>query len=215
MTEFKLGRIIEHDARSLDFPAAKAAKLVDVDHTRYGSIFDQGNVGACVGNAIAGALMTAPLWNGQWAFTEKDALAIYSAATKLDNAPGSYLPDDTGTSGLAGCKAAKKLGYITAYHHAFGLQHALEALVVQPVVIGVGWYDSFFKPLKSGELVISPDAQVAGGHEIEMNKLVVKDSQAWIVNSWGDWGLKGHAWFSFDTLDRLLHEQGDCTVPVR
>jgi hypothetical protein len=212
---YALGRIVEHDERSLQFSAARATKLVDVEHVRHAAPFDQGQLGSCTGNAIAGALMTEPLWNSKWALTEKDAVTLYEKATTLDDAPGSYPPDDTGSSGLAACKAAKALGYITAYHHAFGLQHALEALVLQPVITGITWYESMFTPTAAGECVISANSEIAGGHELELNKLVVKDQQVWFVNSWGSsWGVSGRGWFSFDTFERLLSEQGDVTVPV-
>ncbi len=65
------------------------------------------------------------------------------------------------------CRAAKQLGMITAYHHAFGLQHALQALVLRPVITGINWYTSFDTPdPQSGVVAIAPGATVRGGHEI-------------------------------------------------
>ena len=54
------------------------------------------------------------------------------------------------------CQAAKALGYITRYEWAFGLDHALGALMLGPVLIGTVWYDLMFETTDNGELVISP-----------------------------------------------------------
>jgi len=77
---------------------------------------------------MASALMTDPLWRKGRKLDEVQARILYGMATKLDGLPGEFPPDDTGSSGLGAAKAAKALGYISAYHHAFGLDHALAAL---------------------------------------------------------------------------------------
>lgn len=208
----RLGRHVEHDEASKQFPAARSALATTVHHRR-SKPFDQGDLGSCTGNAMAGALDTAPFTHAH--LGERTAVKLYELATTLDDVPGSYPPDDTGSSGLAVCKAAKQLGYISAYHHAFGLQHALEALVVAPVIIGIVWYDSFDEPALDGELVISPNAQVRGGHEIEVNRLDVESKMIGGYNSWGSsWGVDGQWIMSWATFDDLLGNQGDVTVPV-
>jgi hypothetical protein len=83
---------------------------------------------------MAGALMTEPLWRKGRKLDEVQARILYGMATKLDGLPGTFPPDDTGSSGLGVAKAAKALGYISAYHHAFGLEHALAALTLGPVI---------------------------------------------------------------------------------
>lgn len=209
----RLGRHIEHDETSKQFPAARASTLVTTMHHRRSGPFDQGNLGSCTGNAMAGVLDTEP-----WHHThlgERTALKLYELATQLDGYPGTYPPDDTGSSGLAVCKAAKQLGYISAYHHAFGLQHALEALVVAPVIIGIDWYDSFDTPEADGELVISPNAQVRGGHELEVWGIDVDHQMILGEQSWGDWGpLHGKWLMSWATFGDLLGNSGDVTVPI-
>jgi hypothetical protein len=47
---------------------------------------------------MTGALGTDPLWNSAWKLDEKAAVTLYEAATRLDNIPGHYEPDDTGSS---------------------------------------------------------------------------------------------------------------------
>jgi len=49
--------------------------------------FDQGALGSCTGNAMAGVLMTDPIWVPGRNLTEVDAVKLYKAATKLDNVP--------------------------------------------------------------------------------------------------------------------------------
>jgi hypothetical protein len=207
----RLGRHIEHDQRSRAFPAARAPKVVSVAHTRHCPPFDQGETGSCTGNAEAGVLMTDPTFVTGRSLTEADAVVLYEKATHLDRITGSYPPDDTGSSGLAVMKAAKALGYITGYRHAFGLQHALEALVLAPVITGVSWYEGFDSPNSDGTVKIS--GSVRGGHEFEV---VAIDADAHTVracNSWGTgWGDHGYFQFSWDTWDQLLEERGDVTV---
>src|ERR1700730_1472287 len=132
----RLGRHVRHDPRSWDYQAPRAPRVVDVAHKRECPPFDQGKLGSCTGNAEAGLLMTQPLFTAARVLGETDAVGLYSEATRLDRIRGTYPPDDTGSSGLAVMKAAKLKGYISGYAHAFGLQHALEALVLSPVITG-------------------------------------------------------------------------------
>ena len=207
----RLGRHIEHDTRSLAFPAARAVELVSVAHERHCPPFDQGDTGSCTGNAEAGLLMTDPLFVDGRVLTEADAVVLYERATHLDDIPGSYPPDDTGSSGLAAMKAAKELGYITGYRHAFGLQHSLEALVLAPVITGVSWYEGFDEPSKNGTVEIA--GSVRGGHEFAVVGIDTDARTVRACNSWGpDWGDHGYFQFSWDTWDQLLHERGDVTV---
>jgi hypothetical protein len=212
--ELRLGRHIEHDERSKNFPAERAPAPKSVMYQRHCAAFDQGHLGACTGNAMAGLLMTTPYWTPSRNFTEKDAVRLYSLATQLDNVPGAYPPDDTGSTGLAVAKAAKKDGYVTSYQHAFGLDHLLGALSLKPGILGIHWYTSFDTPKPDGECPLTPSATIRGGHEVEMFGLDVAQRRVWCYQSWGPtWGgLKnGTFWFSFDTMTRLLAEHGDAT----
>jgi hypothetical protein len=207
----RLGRNVDHDERSRGFPAM-VAPLRTVRHERHCPPYDQGELGSCTGNAMAGALMTEPLYQQGRDLGEKDAVELYAAATRLDRYPGVYPPDDTGSSGLAVAKAAKREGYIASYRHAFGLQQALGALVVGPVISGVKWYSSFDHPLPTGEVRRTAEAYLRGGHEIEVNGIDVENRRVWCVQSWGPtWGGLGDGtfWLSWDTWDALLQEQGD------
>lgn len=210
----RLGRHVEHDPRSLAYSAGTAA-LRTVKYKRHGKPFDQGDLGSCTGNAIAGALMTEPFWVSGRTLTENDAVRLYGKATKLDFIIGAYPPNDTGSTGLAVAKAARKEKLISGYAHAFGVNQALGALSLAPCIAGSGWYDSFDRPRSSGECAITASASVRGGHEYELFGLDVERRRVWCYQSWGPtWGALGDGtfWYSFDTFDRLLNEQGDVTT---
>jgi hypothetical protein len=109
---------------------------------------------------------TEPLFKGGNLLTEADALAIYSAATRIDPSPGEYPPNDTGSNGLSVAKVAKKLGLIGSYTHAFGLDHFIGALQLSPVLLGIHWYQDMFTPDAKG--FVHPGGTLAGGHEINL-----------------------------------------------
>jgi hypothetical protein len=211
----RLGRLIQHDPRSRDYPAARSTgPLRKVNWARSGSAFDQGTLGSCTGNAIAGCLNTAPFHlKYHRRFTEADAVSIYALATTLDPFPGTYPPDDIGSSGLAACQAAQKLGYIAGYQHAFGIEHALEALQLGPVITGVDWYSAFDRPDSRGQVRIAGD--VRGGHEVEAYGYDPATDLVFFWNSWGrTWGLRGRFCMTSRTWAELLANRGDVTVPV-
>jgi hypothetical protein len=209
------GRHIEHDIESRRFPA-ETAPLRSVTHQHYGAVLDQGQLGSCTGNAAAQAMNTAPLYDGKRRLlTEQDAVAIYSWATHHDSCAGVYPPDDTGSSGLAVAKALKKLGLITGYHHAFGLDHTLGALILGPVIIGTAWTERMETPDTNGTIHYSPEDAVVGGHETCLVGIDVERRRVRGLNSWSTaWGDGGFYWLSFDDLGALLADRGDATVLI-
>jgi hypothetical protein len=189
----RLGRHVEHDPRSREFPfrlAAGTPTIRRVVHRHYG-VLDQGGLGSCTGNAAAGALNTVPLHRkGGRVWDEDEAVAVYERATVLDTFPGEYPPDDTGSSGLAAAKACAWLGLISGYRHAFGITDALAALMAGPVITGVNWYEAFDQP------------DTADG-----------EGTVLAVNSWGrGWGRNGRFTFSTAMWAQLLAEDGDATI---
>lgn len=209
-----LGRLLEHDPASKRYPAAmSAAPLQKVMWPRSGPPFDQRGR-SCTGNAIAGVLNTAPYHRPRTRrLTEDKAMEIYGLATVLDEFPGQFPPDDTGSSGLAACKAAKQLGLISAYRHAFGIEHALAALQLGPVITGVDWFNGFDQPGKRGLVEIS--GIVRGGHEFEVYGYDPLHDLVWCWQSWGPkWGYHGRFCMTTNTWRELLARDGDVTVPT-
>jgi len=210
----RLGRHINHDPRSRNFAFTAPTPIVTTTHMRFMPILDQGSVGSCTGNATVGALGTTPLWEvlpARTPLTEAEALILYSDATKIDSAVGSYPPDDTGSDGLSVAKVALRRGLISAYAHAFTLQDALSALMTGPVITGVGWYEGFDSPDANGLVAIS--GNVRGGHEFVVYAVDATAKTVTAANSWGtSYGKEGCFTFSWDTWQRLMDEQGDVTV---
>ena len=212
----RLGRHINHDPRSRAYGvSAKAATISSVLHPRVVPIFDQGDVGSCTGNAAVGALGTAPLFatlpENHPVLDEAEAVAVYSAATKVDNFRGSYPPDDTGSDGLSVAKVLKSLGLISGYQHAFSLTDALTALQKYPGITGVNWYEGMDSPDSHGLVKVS--GQVRGGHEFEVVGMDVDTRTVRCANSWGTgYGDNGFFTLTWSDFERLLGEQGDFTV---
>jgi hypothetical protein len=222
----RLGRHVRHDPRSLRYQVAARSlgTLKSVRHARRIPVLDQGDLGSCTGNAAEGVLGTSPFFeaipNGapgrptaDSAADEKQAVALYSAATALDDYDGTYPPVDTGSDGLSVAKACLKAGLISGYQHATSLEAALTALAADPVITGSNWYDSFDQPASNGLIKISKRASVRGGHEYELEELDVENRLVWLTNSWSTaWGAGGRACIGWDDFGRLLSEQGDVTV---
>jgi hypothetical protein len=221
----RLGRHVRHDPRSLRYQVAAAplGDLKSVRHERVIPVLDQGDLGSCTGNAAEGCVGSEPLWSviphparpypEDAAKDEEQAVALYSAATQLDTYDGGYPPEDTGSDGLSVAKACVQAGLISGYTHATSLEAALTALAAQPVIVGVNWYDSFDAPGSDGLITITKGASVRGGHEFVLDELLVDERLVGMTNSWAlTWGEQGRAYLPWDTLGRLLGEQGDVTV---
>jgi hypothetical protein len=210
-----LGRHVEHDPRSREHPFLSAlGGRQPVLHPRHAKILDQGELGSCTGNALEGALGTEPLHKKFERHTEKKAVRLYSAATTLDEFSGEYPPEDTGSSGLAVCKAGVQIGRLTGYKWAFGVEQALDALQHGPVITGVDWMEGFDRPDANGRVQIS--GQRRGGHEFVVRGYDPILEQVFCDNSWGPgWGHLGGFVMRVADWRWLLERDGDVTVPSR
>lgn len=214
----RLGRHIEHDPKSLFYAVEDRlfGPIATVFWSRRTLILDQGELGSCTGNAMTGWLGCSPFadkFPNVDTFDEKFAVQLYERATQLDNVPGQYPPDDTGSTGLAVAKAAKAEGYISAYHHAFTTKGMLRALQHGPVIIGINWYEGFDNPDPDG--IVSIAGVVRGGHEVLVRGVDLESGLLHLDNSWGPlWGAKGSFSMTLDTWARLRREGADVTVPV-
>jgi hypothetical protein len=215
LTGKRLGRHVHHDPKSREYPAEQAPAVVSVTHQATGLPLNQGEIGSCTANALCGALDSAPEFGGGTPLNEAEAVHVYEKETDLEGNP--YPPNDPGGSGLMVCKAGKDLSLISSYKHAFGIQHALQALVLRPVITGIKWYTSFDTPDPNTGLVeLASGATVRGGHEIVADGIDAENKLVWFWNSWGtQYALGGRFCMSFETWDELLKDQGDVTVPVK
>ena len=199
------------------FPAGLA--IASVLWARHAPIFDQGNLGSCTGNAICGAVACDPeygaLPSGHPALGEAEAVALYSAATRLDPFPGAYPPDDTGSDGTSACQAAKNAGLISGYTHCTTLDVMLAALQAGPVIAGYDWWSSFDYPAPDGTIELAPGAYIRGGHETLIRGCDTAAEVLLADNSWGtSWGDAGSFRIPYAVMSRLLADGGDCNVPL-
>lgn len=224
--EQRLGRHIEHDIRSLDYKVASnpfkkiqatVAPKTSVLWQRYSPILDQGQLGSCTGNAITGWLGCAPhATTTAFArqYNEDFAIKVYEQATIIDGVPGSYPPDDTGSSGLAVAKVAKSMGLISSYKTATTTNELILALHTAPVIVGVAWYENFFTPDSKGQVHVG--GKIAGGHEFLIRGYDAKTKLFTADNSWGtSWGIKGSFTFSTATWESLRKQQADVVLPIK
>lgn len=223
----RLGRHVEHDPRSRAYALSEdllPGTYTSAVHQVFIPVLDQGQLGSCTGHAAEALVGTDPLYGaipgdvaarptGDAGVDHAQAVALYSAATRLDSIRGMYPPTDTGSTGVAVAKAAQKAGLIAGYQHAFSLDAALKALSVMPLIVGVNWYEGFDSPDPSGFVSIS--GAVRGGHEFLLYGIDAAAQRVMARNSWGpSWGAAGCFSFGFDDLGRLLAEQGDATAFV-
>jgi hypothetical protein len=210
----RLGRHVNFDPRSGDYPVTALLQSPKVEERYWGrpGAFDQGDTGSCTGQAVAGLAMAAPIATPD--IDVGDAIAIYECATKLDTYQGVYPPVDGGSSVLAAMKAAVQLKKIPGYRWCFSPTEVLQALSqVGAVAIGINWYDSFDEPDANGLLHLTTGATIRGGHAVNLTGVDPKDKLVVGWNSWGEtWGAHGQFLMQWDTLERLLGEDGEAAV---
>jgi hypothetical protein len=187
---------------------------------------NQGSLPHCVAYAWLHLLLDSPVTYTDTikkqgiteAIIKAGATSLYDAAQKVDEWPGE---DYDGTSVAAGAKVlieniSPRLGATLVKSVSWGLSLTgiLDALLFQgPVVFGSNWYESMFTPDASGLVTIS--GAVAGGHAYLLNGINMTTRRVRFKNSWGaDWGKGGLGYMGFDTLERLLNEQGEAALVI-
>lgn len=211
-----LGRNIEHDPLSRRFAHPKKVFVKKTTlWTHSAPVLDQGQLGSCTGNALAQCLNTDyfTLSRPSRFLDEHDAVMLYSKATRLDPFPGSWPPDDTGSSGNAVSKAGRAFGYLSAWRWTFSFTSFLSALQTQPLIVGTAFYAGMEDPARDG--LVKATGGVLGGHEYCCLGVDYETEVLTFLNSWGrDWGLNGRFKMKFKDFAVLQADQGDVTVPI-
>lgn len=139
-------------------------------------------------------------------------MKLYSTATVIDEYPGAYPPEDTGSSGLAVAKAGVQAGYFQTYDHAFGFDHFVASLQLRPVIVGTNWHEGMFYPTSDG--FVRPTGSLAGGHEYLALGVDYETQTLTFLNSWGaGWAQQGRFKMTFADFTTLLGSDGDVTAP--
>jgi len=211
-----LGRQLVHDPKSRAFPAQ-----VTVDKSTWKTksirvIDPRKNPNQCHGectgttkamemNAVGNRVM------GQ-VLNMDHAHQLYRFATIFDPFPGEWPPDDSGSSGLAACKAAKQLGLGGEYRHVFGGADEIVQLIMlgRVVTVGTWWYDGMFRSDEIGR--IEPTGARVGGHQY-LIRGYHKPLDCVVVRCW--WGKFKDVWMRRDHLNDLLMDGGDAQIQDR
>lgn len=136
---------------------------------------------------------------------------VYQACQLVDEWEGEQYD---GTSVRAGAKVLQSSNLIKEYRWAWDLDTAVNAVLeLGPVVLGTHWTDSMFYPDKDN--IIKYEGSIIGGHAYLLNGVNTKTGMARIKNSWGrGWGNNGHAYISFEDLERLIKVDGEACIAV-
>lgn len=213
----RLDRVEQFDERSRGYNVAELFGSTEQALRSYTwrcePVLDQGREGACVGFAWSHEMAARPkVVKG---IDNTTAQALYKRAQQLDPWPGeSY----SGTSVLAGVKAAQEQGHFSEYRWAFNL-HDLALAVGRkgPAVLGIPWFDSMYSTehVVDGRHRVVVGGTKVGGHAILCNGFNKKRREFRLHNSWGEgWGQKGGAWIEWDSLQALMAMGGEACIPV-
>jgi len=215
----RLGRQVVHDPANWAFPMRAAD--TSTWRSRTIRLYDppknpkqiRGNCVPCdkcmegnaVGNRVPGRVLDMAM-----------ADLMYPICTRLDPFPGEFPPDDTGSSGLAACKAAIQLGLGREYRWNFSKRgEDIVQQVVEGRTVGVGtwWYEGMFtrKPLlnRPGQWFIEPTGRRVGGHQYRVRGWD-EPLDMFLVRCW--WGLFRDVWIKRAHLADLLADDGDAHV---
>lgn len=225
MTERVYDWISKHDERSRNYSIP--TRTIGRGYRMWlpGPTLDQGQKGYCVGFGITGELLAEPITAGKPTFDF--AASIFHLALKYDDIPGEG--DNTGTSVLAGAKAAQKMGFISEYRWCFGVDEVARAIYNHgPVVVGTPWMDTMEEPkylegwddgagnpkVPNGPVLDISGSEV-GGHCWLIYAFTRFGNTEWfkMLNSWGyGWGQQGSAWIRKSDVGKLLRSTGEACM---
>ena len=190
---------------------------------------DQNGDSSCVGYSGSHLLANGPNTQSDIIITNETADLCYREAQKRDPWPGeSY--EGSSVSGFAAY--AKERGWVGDYFWAYDIQTTVNMVLERgPVLVGTTWYNSMFRTLPNGVIVLNPSSGVAGGHAYLINGVSLKADYGEgkigyfrFQNSWGaegspflkgpPWGYldKGYARIAIEDFTVLLEDDGEVLV---
>lgn len=171
-------------------------------------IWNQGQTGTCVGHGCACTLGATPYKH------TGDPFSIYDLATTLDGFPDNDHNPNSGTTVRAGMKAMEQMGFLKSYVWAYSAKEVANWILRRgPVVIGIPWYSGMSGVNVDG--YVTPNGSNVGGHCVCVYGANVNTQTLLLQNSWGPgWGRGGRFKMTFDVLDNLLSDHGECCAAV-
>lgn len=214
----RLGRHIHHDplSRGYAFPDVVDKSTWEDKKIRLYDPIPNPNqsIGNCTGCAKAMEFNSVGNRVTGYVNDMEDANNFYSRATDIDPWPGTWPPDDTGSSGLAVAKAARQLDRGRRFHWAFSGADQVVQMIMQDHVVSLGtyWHYDMFTPDSEG--IIHATGGHAGGHQY-IARGYWKSRDLVMLRCW--WGDFQDVWIPRSELsDPLLSEDGDAhTQKVR
>jgi len=214
---FKSGRVVDHDPKSLEYKVPLDAEIKTVLWEHKAPILNQASSNACVGFSFAQMLNTEHFNDVRTKAKSADyvddqfAYKIYQSATEIDEFPGQFPKEDTGSSGLAMCKVAHRAGWISEYQTAKGWEEFQKAIQTAPVYVGTFWTNQMNQPDNDG--FVKPFGTELGGHQYLVIGLNVEEEYITILNSYSNkFGINGRVKMKFNHFSELLHNGGDAMI---
>lgn len=215
----RLGRLKQFDHRSRNYGIREAVEDKPFRSNTWAVArwLDQGYEGACVGFSLGHELLSRPI-RVMHVDNEFAREKIYYEAQKNDPWPGGEYPGaypiEGGTSVLEGVKAVQRMGLITEYRWAFGLDDLRLAIGYKgPAVLGTWWREGQMDADRDG--YIHYEGDYFGGHAILVHSVSERLKRFTLWNSWGfHWGKIGYCYVSFDDMEAMLYEEGEACIPL-
>lgn len=219
-TDPRLGRQVVHDPRSRRFAfTATATPRRDITLRVYNPRPNPNQeIGCCTGVDAAVKCNTRGNRIPGKILGMNDAVAVYSRATQLDPWQGSYPPTDTGSSGLAACKASMEKGLITGYEWILTGTDGVYAALTEGRSVGVGtWWKSRMFEVDPQSGLIDASGSLAGGHQYTIVGYRKRYDAFIGLCWWGTFGMdkQGRFLIRRSDLAELLADDGDAHVTRR
>jgi len=167
-------------------PGDPSSGTTEQDLDGWWRFYDQGREGACVGfgSSRMMSLLNRKRYDARW---------LWNQAKKIDEWPDTNPGDDNGTSVRAAMDVLRAQGHVTWKANRSGDGYPLQA----EGITANRW------ATRVGQVI---DALQSPANE--------RMGAVRILNSWGRDGYPHRVWMSYETLQRLLDEDGEATLVV-